>query len=172
MGLTLNTPDTGGREKLAGIWRQFWKYVVTILHLSHVFMFGWGVRTRGHLLSPVGVETPAQPCNDDGGKNLMCPWCGQTRHVFYTWHGTCVTESNTELMATGLQMKKMCENSTHGGEGSGPGHFPHFFFKIKLFKMHFKPFQAILDHVFFSTFLGGYPREKFKKKSLKWSKMA
>ena len=86
MGLALNTPDTGGREKLAGIWWQFWKYVVTILHLSHVFMFGWGVRTRGHLLSPVGVETPAQPCNDDGGKNLMCPWCGQTRHVLYTWH--------------------------------------------------------------------------------------
>ena len=27
-----------------------------------------------------------------------------------------------------------------------------------VFKMHFKPFQAILDHVF-STFLGGYTRE-------------
>ena len=45
------------------------------------------------------------------------------------------------------------------------GKFPPFFSKKKVvFKMHFKPFQAILDHVFFSTFLGGYPRQKFKKK--------
>ena len=103
----------------------------------------------------------------------MCPWCGQTRHVFYTWHGTCVTESNTELMATGLQMKKMCENSTLGGEGSGPGHFPHFFFKIKLFKMHFKPFQAILDHVFFSTkiFFPRVPPLDFFQNFKKFSKI-
>ena len=42
--------------------------------------------------------------------------------------------------------------------------------------MHFKPFQAILDHVFLPTFLSGYAREKFKKKlkkhDLKWLKMA
>ena len=35
--------------------------------------------------------------------------------------------------------------------------------KQVVFKIHFKPFQAILDHVF-STFLGGYP-EKISKKS-------
>ena len=28
--------------------------------------------------------------------------------------------------------------------------------------MHFKPFQAILDHIF-STFFGWVPRENFKK---------
>ena len=68
-------------------------------------------------------------------------------------------------------VKKNVENSTFGG-GSGPGHFPHFKKKKKklknkvVFKMHFKPFQAILDHVFFN-FFGWLPPRKFLKKSLK-----
>ena len=48
------------------------------------------------------------------------------------------------------------------------------FEKKVVFKMHFKPFQAILDHVFFN-FFGWVPRENFKKKlkkhDLKWLKM-
>ena len=48
--------------------------------------------------------------------------------------------------------------------GSGPGHFPHLFFQKKnVFKMHFKPFQAILDHVFLN-FFGWVPLRTFQKK--------
>ena len=36
--------------------------------------------------------------------------------------------------------KKNVENSTFGGGGSGPGHFPHFKKKKVVFKIHFKPF--------------------------------
>ena len=42
--------------------------------------------------------------------------------------------------------------------------------------MHFKPFQAILDHVFFQLFWVGTPKKNFekskKKHGLKWLKMS
>ena len=66
-------------------------------------------------------------------------------------------------------VKKKCGKfHIWGGGGGGPDRviFHIFFFKKKknnknkvVFKMHFKPFQAILDNVF-STFMSGYPQEK------------
>ena len=47
--------------------------------------------------------------------------------------------------------KKKCEHSTHGGGVQ------------TVFKMHFKPFQAILDHVFFN-FFGWLHQRKIQKK--------
>ena len=63
MGLTLNTPDTGGRQKAKTGWNlvdilESRKYVVTILYLSPCVYVWMRCEDEGYLLSPVGVETP------------------------------------------------------------------------------------------------------------------
>ena len=63
MGLTLNTPDTGGRQKAKTGWNlvdilESRKYVVTILYLSPC-VYVW------------------MRCEDEGPFVISC-WCGDT----------------------------------------------------------------------------------------------
>ena len=55
------------------------------------------------------------------------------------------------LLGTRQKEKKKCGKFHTWGGGSGPGHFPHFFYQKKnnnkvVFKLNFKPFSAILSH--------------------------
>ena len=80
-----------------------------------------------------------------GFLQLFCPFLHLCPFLAFYQKDTCAFQNYLISMynndkGTRQKNKKKLWKIPHLGGGSGQGHFPHFYFKKKKIKMHFKPF--------------------------------